>query len=133
MCVCVCVCVCVSVSVRVSVSVSASVSVSVSVSVRAFELNKVPVFFLFPQATQEREADASTHAISHAAVERTWHIRDSPGQIMAMTFRNESLKPFMLCPLRSEAETPSSIPSQPQGCSGPRQIAERGSSLGVDF
>ena len=39
-----------------------------------------------------------------SAVELTWHITDSQGQIMALSFRQKNLKHFKVFPLRSEAE-----------------------------
>jgi len=41
-----------------------------------------------------------------AAVERTWHISDSLGQILALAFRTMSIKPLKLFPLRLEAKGP---------------------------
>ena len=42
-------------------------------------------------------------SMSHAAFERTWHIQDSQGQILASAFSGKSLNPFKLFHLRSDA------------------------------
>ena len=59
------------------------------------------------------------------AVERTGHIQDSQGQILALAFRHKSLKPFKLLPLRLNvgALGPPTPPHPPAACQSAVHIA----------
>ena len=49
-----------------------------------------------------RQLFGPTVSPSVSAAERTWHMQDSQGQIVAFAFRQKCSKPFKLFPLRSE-------------------------------
>ena len=56
-----------------------------------------------PLTLQSTRIATSRHHHRSATVEQIWHIYDSQGQILTLTFRLHSLKPFMQFSFRSEA------------------------------